>query len=740
MPDSPQTLVDRITAAFQRQTTASPRAAQTMPEFLAGVTSEEIEKLRKNDQDSSLANLVQEWFTRCRNARSAQEIIWYKSLDMYAGRQFTEWDANKRTMVETPTKDGELRLAVNIIEPTCRTEMAKTGTNKPTATVVPASNDIEDILAAEAGTAAYEWWHSAVKFQTHFNDANFWRTVTGTGFIKVFYDSSAEDPAAAAAKQQASAAPGEDTTFGRIVSQLEPPKPSTVKGLIQAEAVTPFNLYVPNLAITMLQKQPYVLHAYTIPVETAKLRYGSLLPDGWEPPTSSLEQIIDLTHLGIVGGNAAPGDEVMVIEAYVKPGYHASLPHGGLLITVGGQLVYSKRDGLPYEHGEYPFSMLTGIDTGRFYRKSVVESITDLQKELNRVFAQIIKHRTMAGKPMMVYDEGSLDPKKIRAVAGQWIPVRLGMNRPTPIPLQELPAFVAQFIDRIKQFLDDISGQHQVSRAISPGADTAASALSLLQETDDNFLSTTFDSIDSMMETVGRQVLSLMVQFWDEPRLVKVAGFDNTFSSRMLKGADLRNGTDLRTESASDLPSSKAARNAQITEWMDKGYIPPELGLEAMGTGTLGKVRDRIRVDRAQAQRENEEMRALDPSMIAQYNQQQLAMQQQQAADAAAQGMDPMQAVQPQAMYPINWFDNDAVHIEEHKFFAKGQAFKALPPEVQKVFEQHVTDHEARAAQMMMQQMMLANGGTPGAPGGGAPDGGAPDGGAPDGGQPPQFA
>ncbi len=729
----PEQDLDRILSRLRKESLDTAPIADTAGriEMLA---AEDLAKVKKTADAGRIVAMVKDWHTACESARLSYVQQWYKNLDMYQGRQFTEWSKAYSTMVESPAPSFEPRIAVNIIEPACRTEMAKTGTNHPTASVAPASNDDSDVMAALAGQQVWDWFYAESKFQSLvFSPANFWRTICGNGFIKTWVNHGAIDEAATeSARREAEKQTQLDASQGLAL----PAAPVTpIRGKITADAVSPFHLFVPDLAEQDLQKQAYVLHAYAMNTERAKLTYRDFVPENWNPSQISANSVMDVAHLGIRGGNPSALDSVLVIEAWVKPGITALLPEGGLVILVADEIVGMADAGIPYDHGQYPFAHITAIESGGFYRKSVVESIIALQNELNRTYAQIIKSKNLTTKPQFFYPEGSVDPGRITSRAGQYIPIRLGMPNPQPVPITELPRYVLELIDRIKSHLDDITGQHQVSRAISPGADTAASALALLQETDDNFLSTTFDSITAGIETVARQYLSLTVQFWDEPRLVKVTGDSEAFDARSLKASDLKNGTDIRIDSESMLPKSKAGKIATITEWIDKGIIAPEVGLEAMEMGTLGKVYSRLKLDRESARRENVEMRGIDVAALTEHYTQAMAAQQEMAAQQSpfagivdpAVGLDgaapmPAPAAPLDLFFPINWFDNDAIHVEEHKAYAKGQEYKNLPPEIQKELEQHTAAHEDRLAQQMMQQAMVgAPVGPDGAPAG--PDG-----------------
>lgn len=744
----PDPRLSRLSSFLDSDTFKSAQArgqgANAVGEFATG----ELTKAADDQDTKKLETLVRGWYSSATGARAQFEQQWYKNLDMAQGRQFTYWDNGTKKMVEQKPKDLEPRLAVNVIEPVMRTELAKTGSSHPTVSVSPASSDDSDIMAAQAAEKVWQWFYDTTDFQVIvFNQANYWRAHTGMGFIKTFVDFSCTDEAAMEASQRAAA--GEQATVENAFANMAIPSvpapvtPQPIMGKITAEPISPFNLWVADLLQPNLQKQPYIIHGYLMANEQAKMKYKDFLPEDFTFDRGATSQLIDATHIGVRGGNDQLKDRTLVLEFYVKAGTTNFLPKGGLVVMVADQVIAVSKDGLPYRHGMYPFGVLSGIETGGFYRKSVVQSLIPLQDELNRTIAQLIKYKNMVIRPQMLYDEGSVDPSRIISKAGLWIPVRLGMKRPEPIQLPTLPAAVSDLLTRLREIIDDISGQHQVSRAQAPGANTAASALSLMQETDDNFLSPTFDSIELCLKHVGKMVLSNAQQFWDEPRYIKVVGEDNSVDARMLKGADLEGGTDVRVETGSGLPMSKSARIAVVTDWMKQGFISPEMGMRALELGMLDKVYNLLRVDEDQAIRENLQIERMDAGQLqqqqAEWDAQQQA-QQQAATDpgaiAAAGGnpftqvSDPNLGLEPTApatpvappepflALPVNPYDNHAVHAEVHARQMKSQGFEAWPPEKKQQLLQHYLAHvEAAAAQ----GIMITGGGAGPAPAPAAP-------------------
>jgi hypothetical protein len=310
----------------------------------------------------------------------------------------------------------------------------------------------------------------------------------------------------------------------------------------------------------------------------------------------------------------------------------------------------------------------------------------------------------------MMYQEGSVDPRKISARAGIWIPVRPGFSYPTPVPIQPLPNYVINEVQQLQSDFEDLSGQHQVSKGSTAPGLTAATAIAYLGERDDAYLTTIFNSIEAAIEKLARQSLSLFVQYVQSERLIKTVGSDGSFDALMLSGADIASGTDIRVESGSALPTSKSARQALITEWMKMGFISPQDGLRVLEMGMLKQYYNLIKIDENQAQRENLSMKKLTQEQIQQHYDEFEAGIQRGDEDKFVPGevdeMGQPVPLEPLPVIPVNDWDNHAVHIEVHNRFRKSQSFDLLPPEVKAEFQKHIAIHQnALQNQMIMQQM-----------------------------------
>jgi hypothetical protein len=659
-----------------------------------------LNQYKKQKQAKNLVAWVKAEYEKCKTARKTEEQEWYLQLSFYNGYQYHSWKSlGKNTVLsEEPNPQNMPRVTVNRIEPIIRTEIAKTTSGHPTATVVPASNDEDDLLAAQAGEQVWQSIYARKSFQTRvLQKSEFWRATTGNAFIKTFWDAGHKEIAPVV---QADPFTGQKKTVQQVVST----------GDVEQEVVSPFHLFVPDLSEEDIEAQPYLFNVYTKSEEWVKQTFKNVLPEDFTPSKVSSSEIIDAALMDLRSVDTAKPEAVLVIEMWAKPGGCKYLPKGGLITIVDNEIVQMADNGIPYNHGQYPFAHTYGIPTGKFYRRSTIKSLIPIQREYNRLRSQIIHAKNLMAKPQMMYQEGSLDPRKITSRAGLYIPVRPGFPYPQPVPIQPLPNYVVNEVQQLQADFEDLSGQHQVSRGESGGL-TAATAINYLQERDDAYLTTVFSSIEAAIEKVAKQSLSLFVQYVDTPRLVKITGDDGSFDAQLLAGSDIASGTDIRIESGSALPTSKSARQALITDWMKMGFIKPEDGLKILDMGMLRQFYNLIKLDENQAQRENLLMKRLTEQSIQEFQQQ---------WEMGAQNGDPDKVVpgqvdangQPVALavpsvVQVHDYDNHAVHIEIHNRFRKSQSFDLLPDAVKAEFEKHIATHKNALQQQAMEQMAL---------------------------------
>lgn len=627
----------------------------------------DLAQFLKQKDSQSLVQWTNEKYKQIKTARSSIERQWYINLAFYYGKQYiqlvsTQSNANGNNFrLTTPNAPPwRVRMVANKVRPIIRTELAKCTAQKPNATVYPASNDDMDIFAARAGEQIYDSLYRRKKMKNVLRRSMFWTLICGNGYIKDWWDASAPDP-----------------------DSVQP-------GDILIAPETPFHVMVPDFREEELEDQPYLIHASTKSPEWVRSRYAKALNGkNINPNTAGATDILENSFLNLVGASQLTKDSVLCLEVWIKPGGHKLFPQGGMFTMLGDQIVQAvglNNEPWPFKHGQYPFTKFDHIPTGKFYSDSVITDLIPLQKEYNRTRSQIVEAKNRMAKPQLMAYKGSVNPAQMTNEPGLVVLVQPGFQMPTPLQMQPLPVYVLEELVRCQADMDDISGQHEITKGRVPPGVTAATAISYLQEQDDSKISHTIDSIEDGMEKIAQHWLSHVVQFWDVPRIVKVVGNDGAYDAQALRGSDLRGNTDIKVEAGSALPTSKAAKQAYVMDLMKMGFIPPEEGLKVLEFGGVEKLYDEMQQDVRQAQRENLRMQTPSP----------------ESAVAALQAEQNGEPVEPNI--PINNWDNHQVHIATHNKFRKSAAFEQLDDGVKQEFEAHVEQHQAAMMQAMMSQ------------------------------------
>jgi hypothetical protein len=659
-----------------------------------------LNQFKKKQEAKQLVAWIRSEYEKLKTNRKTDEQDWYLQIAFYNGYQYHAWQTvgSGQVLREEPNPANLPRIMVNRIEPIIRTEIAKTTSGRPSAQAVPASNDDDDLMAASAAEQVWQSMYDRNHFQTDvLQKAEFWRATTGNAFIKSYWDPSIK-------KIEPVTVTDPFTGESTVIQQ------ETSSGDVAYEVVSPFHLFVPDLSEEDIEKQPYIFNVYTKSEDWVKSTFGNVLPKDFKPTKVAASEIFDAALMDQRNTATVKPESVLVIEMWAKPNGCPYLKNGGLVTIVDNEIVQLAENGIPYLHKEYPFAHTHTIPAGKFYRRGVIKNLIPLQREYNRTRSQIIQAKNLMSKPQMMYQEGSVDPRKVTARAGIWIPVRPGFTMPTPLPIQPLPSYVMNEVRQLEADFEDLSGQHAVSRGENGGV-TAATAINYLQERDDAYLTSVFNSIEAAIEKTAKQSLSLFVQYVDQPRLVKVVGSDGAFDAQMLAGSDIASGLDIRIESGSALPTSKSARQALITDWMKMGFITPQDGLRILDMGMLKQYYNLLKIDENQAQRENLLMKKLTQMEVQQFQQEwEMGVMRGDEdkilpGETDAEGNPIGLSVPP--VIPVNTWDNHAMHVEVHNRFRKSQSFEILDPAAKAEFQKHISMHEAALQQQMMQQAMM---------------------------------
>ncbi len=672
-------------------------------------------------------NLLVKWegkFNSCNTLRSKYEQQWYLNLAFFSGKQWVSLDISRTsssgyTLTDAPKGEAWRERSVrNKIKRIIRNELTKLTKEEPQFYVNPSTTEDEDRMAAIAAEAISEFHLTSENFATKRSLATFWALICGTGYIKTFYN------------------PGKKTPEGHT-------------GKVEYEGLSAWPIYVPYLDVIDLQDQPYVFHARTIGCERVSEVYGKDL----KPDTISSSNPLDskLTQALGINKNSSKTDpnEVYVKELWIKP--CRDFPAGVMFVYAADNLLYMQegnqssepdaviqRGEFPYKHLEFPFQKITHIPTGTFYGESTIKELISAQRDYNRIRSQIIEHRNMVAKPQFEMTKGAFNVKQFNSRPGLILQVNPGFKGPVPIEKPPLEPVTFQELDVNMREMDDISGQFEISRGRTPPGVEAASAIAFLQEETDTILLHTVDSIELAVQSSGRQTLDLVSQYWQTERITEVISKNNELEASLFKQVQISSNMDFHVVSGSMTPRSNAGKQAMITELIKNGIVPPEKALKYMQLAETNKLYDEMQIDTRQAQRENfymtkgQELKRQNGESATEINQETGApelvpsfeMRNKIDPNTGAPMLSPGQPPQidPMTQMPvmgpnglpvgaptpveefmtINSFDDHPTHIDEHTRYMKGQQYETLPPEIKKIFLDHVRQHKEEMASEMM--------------------------------------
>lgn len=651
----------------------------------------DVVAFRETDDGKALAAWADSEFNRCKTAKLPKQRQWYINMAMVFGQQWLQVMTGTNSNVNGKLQPSQAprhvrRKTINRLRSFVRTETSKFLSTLPNVVAVPSTAEDEDVRAAYAGEQAWMSYAETKKFRRQYSAAIWWAVITGNGFIKTWWDQSRE---------------------------VKMPDGGVDYGDIEFRKVTPFHIYVPETREREIDDQPYVIEARVRPLSWVKQFYSEQLKDvKLSGTTNASNTIMDEAYLGITKSSSNL-DSVVVYEFWVKPGTTNLLPKGGFFVMVEDILV-DYYEGLPYTHGEYPYTKFEHLFNDTFWADSPLVDLIQLQKEYNEIRTDIGVAARRMGNPQMIAAQNSIVPGKMTNEPGAIILYRPGLPAPGPAPLAQLPQYVLDQQDRILQDFEDVSGQHDVSKGQAPAGVTAGTALQYLGERDDNYLTPQYQGIEDGVERVARQTLLLFQQFVDIKRKIKVVGLDGAFDTLLLSGADIQNGTDVRVEPGTAIGQSQAAKQAQVFDLVSLGIIPPEQALKMLEIGGPQKILDIINAAERKAQRENTKMKSLkdNPGEIETFNQEYLEKALMEVGpEMLAQGIPPEQIIRmaEEALPPVvavDDFDIHEVHIETHNRFRMSQEYETLPDEVKEQFEKHVAWHQQMGGQLMQQQLM----------------------------------
>jgi hypothetical protein len=602
------------------------------------------------------------------------------SLAMYSGRQWAVWTANDSMpaggfLSDVETEEWQVRLVMNQIRPIVDTQTAKATENQPTVTVLPATQDDDDIERARCSESLVQYvWHDQrlILKTREFGQLVF---LTGIGYFKVWWDPDGGDLAIPTEEERAVLGPlasiipmrpppeednvpdggefvadadvvplfpngepqdpdvadllgqslarenfPEELTDGNgEIAEGIPEPPPRREGGVRIEVRSCFEVHVDPGASDIASAR-YAFDEASVHIDDVAARW----PKGryCTPDTSidedSWRRDLDTRSTARHSSKNRNLDRVRVIEYFERPSLRH--PKGRYLVVANNRLL-DEKDYLPT--GDLPFVAARHMPLPRrLAGDGTPRDLIPLQIELNTRISQDIEAANLIVANKWLVAEGSIENDEIDASPGEIIRYNPMLPPPRPVAAPPMnPANRTIAIDLLEA-MKRISLVNDIVFGEVPSG-LSGRAIGFLQDQMASTLGPTVREIERALEDVASRILRFWRDYAPARKTLRVVGRDRRVEVLEFHSGDIRS-TDVHIEHNSMLPRGLNYRREQILQTGAQGFAGDVVNdpkvrsqlLRAMEFGDLEVVQNQQTRERRYANEENEWIAAGDASHI----------------------------------------------------------------------------------------------------------------------------
>lgn len=514
---------------------------------------------------TSLAE-VKKRYEAAREARRLYERQWYLNLAFVLGEQWVAYDKRYNALRLTLPDRGP-RLVANIITPRVRLEYAALTKFPPEFRV-----ECPSLSASKVVYYYLDYLWRTYGYEKAFKEALLWAIVTGTGFVKVFYDPDA----------------------GLDYNGLRSGDP-------RVDVCAPFELLVDPYARD-LSEASWVIHERVRSRKYVKQKYGKDV--GGAPTTSMLMSVLGSLRVNL---NTSRLPSTTVCEYWERP--NPDNPEGYYLVFSGNTVLYEGPN--PYaDVCPIPFARVVHTPIpGEFYGMTWVSDSRQVNVLYNRLRNDILENAVKLSNPPLLAPMGAI-PGEIKMNPGEVIaynPLVLQGGKVDQLKIEPFPAQAVNMLVRLEQEADEQAGVTALTRGGIPRNVRSAQQLATLAALEDQRRQIALQEYTDMIAEALRYALRLAKKYLVLPR--QLGGGDN--AAFILRGSDIPPDPQVKVVVDLQRPEPDEREEQRLFALFDRGIVQdPRLLVRLLKYGSREEVFTDLDLDEAQAQRENARMAA----------------------------------------------------------------------------------------------------------------------------------
>lgn len=470
------------------------------------------------EEATKVINFVKGEFDRSYRARQEMELEWAQALAFFEGRQWFRINSQTRNLVQLQNPSEPNRyMTVNKMRPLLDGVVGKLTQVAPDARAVPLSMNPKDQAAADE--ANFIAGHYTRKFdrETQTKERVRWACVTGTSYVKVYWNAKSEVVMPKMAIDDGSINGYESLPLGDVEEEIVPcfnvlidptaQRDSDIRWMIHA-SIKPLSWFTDNYGQAGKAVQPDAIAGQNAGYVDAYLEGANGSGNGWVQPSSARMNNMD-----------SKKHAAIVYEYWEKP--TAQYPDGRYIVSTNSALLHA---GVwPYEKkDDFPFIPLRWQPrSGTAYGHSLGFDLCPLQQMYNRLYSRALEQFEVNKDYIMVerlsrigadaFDQGAEDIDDKSRIYRKVYYDR-GAHPPTIQRAPGISADLFPMMQTLEKDMADIAGLHDVSQGLAQ-AGTPAESVRLLQRADNTQHSYIRADIEKSIQRIKEWEISLVSQF-----------------------------------------------------------------------------------------------------------------------------------------------------------------------------------------------------------------------------------
>jgi len=509
---------------------------------------------------------VKKKYEAAREARRLYERQWWLNLAFVLGEQWVAYDKRYNTLRLTlPERRGQPRLVSNIITPRVRLEYAALTKATPVFRV--------ECPSAAASKAIYYYldylWRT-YGYEKSFREALLWAIVTGTGFVKTYYDPDA----------------------GPVYGEIRGGDPVV-------DVCSPFEILVDPYARD-LSEASWVIQERVRSRQYVKQKYGKDVSGA--PATSMLMSVLGALRVNL---NTSRLPSTTVCEYWEKP--NPENPEGYYLVYSGNTVLYEGPN--PYaDTCPIPYAAVVHTPVpGEFYGITWVSDSRQVNVLYNRLRSDILENAVKLSNPPLLAPMGAITGE-VKMNPGEVIsynPLVLQGGKLEQLKIEPFPAQAVNMLVRLEQEADEQAGVTALTRGGVPRNVRSAQQLSALAALEDQRRQVALQGYTEMIEAALTNALKLARKYMSLPR--QLGGGNN--AAFIIRGSDIPPDAQVKVTIDLETAPPSAEEEKRLFALFDRGIIQdPRLLVRLLKYGSKEEMFTDADLDEAQAQRENARM------------------------------------------------------------------------------------------------------------------------------------